>query len=241
MDSNGLWFKRSSGNLPLPPSGCGTMEASAMIPTTKSNRPGIHANANRRPTYERSSRQASMRWGARWARGARVFGPTAPVSPTRYGGPRTRRGEPDPHRSLLAENRSTSGCQRGSREIARRTLGNGRESRRESAIEGVADRLADRVAGALCKSYLNQHCCSVARPPGLGSARSRSLPAASDPYRQVEHLGHGQPKFRQSPQQADVGAGGYPERAPYDPSTQRAFRDRRRIERRGGCRFQVSI
>ena len=104
MDSNGLWFKRSSGNLPLPPSGCGTMEASAMIPTTKSNRPGIHANANRRPTYERSSRQASMRWGARWARERGYSAPRPRFLPSRGSGAlRVPRG-PQREASLAATN-----------------------------------------------------------------------------------------------------------------------------------------
>ena len=48
MNSGRLWFKRPRGNLPLPP-GCGTMEASTLIPAVKSNRPGIRASANRRP------------------------------------------------------------------------------------------------------------------------------------------------------------------------------------------------
>ena len=50
-----------------------------------------------------------------------------------------------------------------------------------------------------------------------------------------------QPKFQNGYGTPELGAGGYLERAPYDPTTQRAFRDRRRVERRGGCRFQVSI
>jgi hypothetical protein len=139
MDSNGLWFKRSNGNLPLPPSGCGTMEASAMIPTTKSNRPGIHANANRRPTYERSSRQASMRWGARWARERGYSAPRPRFLPSRGSGALNARRGPNKKRAPPLGTRPPSGMPSQTRRCSFPRLCH-------CVIGGVAAAVADRVA-----------------------------------------------------------------------------------------------
>jgi hypothetical protein len=120
--------------------------------------------------------------------------------------PSTRGGGPYGHQLLSAENRSPSGCQRGSREIARRSLRNRRESRRESAIEGVADRLADRVPGVARKRQARStplQCCAptgergcAASPASLchlteTTVRPRSTNRGTLTRRLVEHVDRG--------------------------------------------------